>query len=305
MIICPDCGASMSEPNVLACTGCGWKGEKTNGVAVYLSTRDREDPILREYFENYDRISADDLRSSILDERYLENQARNLARYIPELRNRRVCDVGCGKGYLARQLVACGAERMTVVDLAMGYLRRMSDEAFIPVLANAENLPFADAFDIIAATDIMEHVLNVGSFIYALNRALVIGGEAYIRVPYRENLLPYSPHLDCQYRFVHLRSFDVDTLRVYFESAGFVIDGFRFDGYWLQRPQGFWQSGWLRQRLYQRFERVATKRLRHYTDVTSWNQWLARMLMVPLEIVVIARKVHSIEKQGKGAYVLR
>jgi SAM-dependent methyltransferase len=271
---------------------------------VYLSTRDRQDPILREYFENYDHISADDLRSSILDERYLENQARNLARSIPELRNRRVCDIGCGKGYLARQLVARGADRMTVVDISIRYLQRMSEEAFIPVLANAENLPFANAFDIVAATDIMEHVLNVGSFMYALNRALVVGGKAYVRVPYRENLLPYSPHLECQYRFVHLRSFDVDTLRVYFESAGFAVDGFRFDGYWLHRPQSFWQSG-RRRMVYERFQRLAGKRLHHQTDVTSWNQWLARLLMVPLEVVVIARKVQSIEKHGKGNYVLR
>ena len=304
MIICPDCEAPIAAPDVLICQGCTWKGETRDGVAVYLSTRDREDPILREYFDNYDRISADDLRNSILDERYVENQARNLASYIPELRDRRVCDIGCGKGYLARQLVDRGAAPMTVVDLSMAYLRRMSAEAFIPVLANAENLPFADAFDIIVATDIMEHVLNVGSFVYALNRALAVGGTAYIRVPYRENLLSYSPHLECEYRFVHLRSFDVDTLRVYFESAGFAIDGFRFDGYWLQRPQRFWQTGW-RQHLYRKFQRAATKRLQHYTDVTSWNQRLARLLMVPLEVVVIARKVQSIQKQGKGAYVLR
>lgn len=304
MMICPDCVAPMTEPDVLACRVCGWKGETRDGVPVYLSTRDRQDPLLREYFANYDDISADDLRESILDERYLENQARNLARCIPTLHNRRVCDIGCGKGILARQLLARGANPMTVVDLSLGYLRRISGGAFHPVLANAENLPFADAFDIVTATDIMEHVLNVGSFIYSLNRALAIGGTAYVRVPYRENLLPYSPHLECQYRLVHLRSFNVDTLRVYFESAGFTIDGFRFDGYWLQRPQPFWQAGW-RHTLYQRFQRAATTRLTHYTDVTSWNQWLARMLMVPLEVVVTARKVKAIEKQGKGSYALR
>jgi SAM-dependent methyltransferase len=304
MIICPDCGAPMSEPDALACAACGWKGENRDGISVYLSTRDRQDPIFKEYLEGYDRISADDLRSSILDERYLESQARNMARHIPGLRHRRICDIGCGKGYLARQLVAGGADRLTVVDLSMAYLQRMSAEPFIRVLANAENLPFAEAFDIIVTTDVMEHVLNVGSFIYALNRALVTGGTAYVRVPYRESLLPYSPHLECEYRFVHLRSFDVDILRIYFESAGFVIDGFRFDGYWLQRPRAFWQSGW-RKDLYRRFQREATKRLHHYTDVTSWNQRLARLLMVPLEILVSARKVHSIEKTGKGAYALR
>lgn len=306
MIICPDCGGSLPELNTLTCADCGWKGENRDGVAVYLSTRDRQDPILREYLENYDRISADDLHSGILEERYVENQARNLVRQIPELRKRRVCDIGCGKGHLARQLVARGADCVTVVDIAMAYLRRMSDDSeFVPVLANAENLPFADAFDVIAATDIMEHVLNVGSFMYSLNRALVVGGSAYVRVPYRENLLSYSPHLDCEYRFVHLRSFDADILRLYFEAAGFEVEGLRFDGYWLQRPQRFWQVGRLRQHVYQRFQQAATRRLPHYTDVTLWNQSLARLLMVPLEIVVIARKVKNIEKQGKGAYVLR
>jgi hypothetical protein len=89
-----------------------------------------------------------------------------------------------------------GAESVTVVD------RRMADSRFAPVLTNAGDLPFAEAFDIVTATDIMEHVLNVGSFISSLNGALVVGGDAYVRVPYPEDLLPYSPHLDCEYRFV-------------------------------------------------------------------------------------------------------
>ena len=117
MIICPDCATGMCERDSLNCKDCGWKGEKRDGVTVYLSTRDRQDPILREYFENYDRISADDLRSSILDERYLENQARNLARSIPELRNRRVCDIGCGKGYLAKEGLILTAEGVEWVRL--------------------------------------------------------------------------------------------------------------------------------------------------------------------------------------------
>lgn len=48
-----------------------------------------------------------------------------------------------------------------------------------------------------------------------------------------------------------------------------------------------------------------TKRLKHQTDVTVPNRWIAGLFMPPLKIVVIARRTHRIEKQANRAYMLR
>src|SRR3546814_19104338 len=64
-----------------------------------------------------------------------------------------------------------------------------------------------------------------------INRALVMGGRAAIRVPYREGLLNYSPHRGYGHQFGHLRSFNEDILKIYLEQVGFRIVASHLDGY--------------------------------------------------------------------------
>jgi SAM-dependent methyltransferase len=296
MLICPDCGVQLSDQEALGCVKCGWQSEVMDGIPVYLSSEDRRDPVLHEYLENYARIADDDLIESIQDERYLEYQAANLAECVRTFPGAVVCDIGSGKGYLARALLDRGLGQLTVVDISVAYLHRLRETLGIrPVLANAENLPFQEAFDVVATTDVMEHVLNVGSFLYSLNRALKTDGRAYVRVPYRESLLGYSPHLGCPYRFVHLRSFDESILRDYFDVAGFEVEGFRYDGFWLDIWRPFWTKTNARKRVIETFLTWARRRLQHPTEITRWKSWLVGIFLRPVEISVIARKVKRLE----------
>ena len=305
MMICPDCALALSETDLLRCSTCDWQGEMREGIPVYLSRRDRKDPTLKEYLENYRRLSDDDLEKSILDERYIENQAANLASCVGNLEGTEVCDLGTGKGLLAKALLARGAKRVTVIDISLSYLDRLREVPNIrPILANAENLPFFETFDVVVSTDVMEHVLNVGSFLFALNLEVKKGGVVYIRVPYRESLLRYSTHLGCSYRFVHLRSFNKDTLRIYLEDAGFVIKEFRLDGFNLSTPRKFWMSTGKRSAWYSFFQSTVTRWLSHPTNVTLWNSRLAGLFMPPLEIIAIARKQSRIDKLPNGGFTL-
>lgn len=296
MVICPECAERLPGRQALACAKCGWEGTSREGIATYLSKRDREDPVLREYLENYDRIAADDVIESIQDERYLHYQALNLADVVGRLDGMNVCDVGCGKGFLAQALLAAGPTTLTVVDIAMTYLRRLATEHRLePIVANAENLPFREAFDVIVTTDVMEHVLNVGSFLYSVNRALKPGGRAYVRVPFREHLLGYSPFLGCPYRFVHLRSFDRSILRTYFRTAGFAVERFRLDGFSLNVPHTVWSRGSIRRRLFAAYSRLVTGWLGDPCKVTRWRRLPVRLFLRPIEITTVARKVRGLE----------
>ncbi len=300
--VCPDCEATLTTGELL-CSACGWKGCHRDRVEVWFGKHDYSDPVLQQYFANYDRVAADDLDGGILDSRYVANQARNMARYVGRIDGLDVCDVGCGQGLLTRQLAKGSARSLTVVDISMAYLNRFDDLPEVRLVqANAENLPFREAFDLVVTTDVMEHVLNLGSFLLSLNRALRPGGRAYVRVPLRENLLAYSPHLGCRYSFVHLRSFNRSSLRECLVGAGFEIEKSWTDGFILGRPQAFWQRGLHRQRVYNSFQKWIAAHLADPADVTTWPAWFAQLFMPPLEIVVQAQKTGRIERVGEVGF---
>jgi len=303
VLICPDCASPIAAAETAACAACGWAAETIEGVACFLSRRDRSDSLVAQYVDNYDEIARDDLDSSLVDERFIDNQAKNIAAGARLADGEKICDIGAGKGYLVRALLDGGAAQVTAVDLSLPYLRRFKSEPrILPIVANAENLPFSEEFDTIFCTDVMEHVLNLGSFLFSLNRALKLGGRAHVRVPYLENLMGYSPHLGCRYRFVHLRSFDRPLLRRTFSEVGLAPERFRLDGYSLGSPQPFWMRTRWPAAGYERLRRLALRHIEHETDVTRWPPWLARIFMRSTMITVTVRKRAGVVPRASGGY---
>jgi SAM-dependent methyltransferase len=299
MLVCPACAASLSPS--LSCTGCDWQGSYREGVPVLLPHRELNDPVSVSYSDNYDRIARDDLDAKVMDERYIENLSTNFCNAIGGLAGAEVCDIGAGKGHLVRKLLARGAAAVVAVDISLPYLARLVGERGVsPVLANAEALPFAKHFDIVAATDILEHVLNPGSFLYCANRALRPGGTFHVRVPYRENLLSYSPHFGCPYRFVHLRTFDRQLLRQALEEAGFAVERMWLDGYMAGEARPFWQNGYLRQKLYLGFKAGSRRRGRNPADLTLRPHGLRPVFLRPTVIIATARKLHDLVPAAGG-----
>jgi len=291
-LACPACAAAIEGGEAWQCKSCGWRAELENGVVVLVTQADRQDPILGSYFSNYDQIAKDDLDQPILDLKYVEHQAANMLRHVGDVKGRDVLDVGCGRGVLTRAFGSAGARSVVAVDISMDYLSRLSSvQGVTPVLANAESLPFIDSFDVLASTDVMEHVLNLGSFLVCANRALKTGGRAVIRVPLEENLTRYSAQAGCKYRFVHLRSFDRRLLHRTLRDCGFEVESSHVDGFSVYTPQPFWMAGPRRKRLYIGLQGWLVGRMSHASNVTAWPARFASLFMKPQEAVVVARKV--------------
>lgn len=293
--ICPNCQARKLDTESLVCADCNWKARNENSVTSFLSDRDLSDPVMRSYYENYDEISDDDLQTPILEERYVEIQANRLLRYltkdIGDLTDFEACDLGSGRGLISRGLVDLGVRSVVAVDISAAYLEKLRGIPKIkPVLANAENLPYADTFDLIVTTDVMEHVLNVGSFLFCANTSLRLGGWIVVRVPYRENLLQYSHQHGCKYRFVHLRTYDHQTLIDALEYAGFSVQKVRYDGFFPDRPNAFWTQTNARASLYGRIRDRIQQRIGDTIEFARLPNIIARPLMQPVEIVAIAKK---------------
>lgn len=262
MILCPDCRLELNI-NTL-CHNCDWELDYHDGIANLL--KNKLSTVMQEYFNNYDRISNDDLKISIQPKNALEQQARTVANTCKVEPNDRVCDIGGGQGFLSRELKKKGVSDITVIDIAIPYLKKLKND-FKAIIADAENIPFQEEFDIIYATDILEHVINMGSFLYCVNVALKPKGKFIVRVPVDENIMAYSPHLGCKYDFVHLRSFNKSLLKKQLRDAGFKIVKTKYEYYWYNIPKNYILKNKLLNKVYDKILTV-------YSDYFSRNNYL-------------------------------
>lgn len=293
MFICPDCRHPIETTD--QCSSCGWKGKTFGSIKCMLSSSDMDDHVFQQYHENYENIAHEDIETSILEERYVSLLADRIVHLSPSMKDKKVCDVGSGKGFLLRRIQQEKPSYLAAVDISLNYLKSFEDPIHT-FQANAENMPFENMFDIVTCTDVMEHVINVGNFLHSLNKAIKIGGYAIIRVPYKENLLNYSMHHGCKYQFAHLRDFNKENLKRLIHYAGFKTIKTYTEGFSIQIPQEFWWKGYNRKVIFSKIQAYIRKNLiTHDEDINRWNPHLSRLFLKPLELIIIAQKKEDLK----------
>jgi SAM-dependent methyltransferase len=301
---CPECFAAQSA-GFARCMACGWESRAIGELLDVFAAKDREG--LADYTEHYDALAEQDLSTSVLPRAYLGAQAGRALDLLGRLEGMRGLEVGVGQGFLLQEAESRGAQ-MTGIDVARSYLQSVRSRTRAQLfLGSGERLPFLGSFDFITATDVFEHVLNPGAFLFSVNRALRNGGRFLLRVPYRENVLTYAPQYGCTIPYAHLRSFNGPLLRDLLGHAGLKTEQMLLDGFSLGIPQP-WMSG------------GETRLSRWYLRLQQWLQrtgrddpariarlpgWLARLAMRPTEICVVARKVGNLVKDVNGNVVIR
>jgi SAM-dependent methyltransferase len=145
----------------------------------------------------------------------------------------RVLDLGVGDGAFAAALIAAGA-RVAGADVAEEALRRArlrAPGADLRRVAEGAPLPFEeDAFDVVWAGEVLEHVADVVGLLADVRRVLRWGGTLLATTPYHGRaalvalaLRPgraYREHFDP--RADHLRFFTARSLRELVGGAGFA-----------------------------------------------------------------------------------
>jgi 2-polyprenyl-3-methyl-5-hydroxy-6-metoxy-1,4-benzoquinol methylase len=287
MILCPECRRPYADLNASACLFCDWRMEHDNGLPIMLAARDRHDPTFAQYIDNYDVIARDDLEETIQDPDFLKVQTDQLAALVQPVHGLDVCDVGVGQGGLVNRLEGHGAASVTGVDIATAYLRRLHGGHARLLVANAENLPFRNEFDVLVAADVFEHVLNPGDFLISAHEALRRNGRFVVRVPNQEDLRSYGQLWDSPYRFVHLRSFTRDTLRLMLEQAGFRVERLVPDGFMRERVRPVIQRN---RHMYRAFNRFMDHRHPRPAQVCRIDAWVDRAVLIPSTLTAIARR---------------
>lgn len=292
MIICPDCFAKFDPVVDVKCLQCGWLVENGSGIFNMLSSADRRDSFFRSYVDLYETIAKSELAAPVNSDYYVKSMAKRTASLLGNLETKSVCDVGAGKGFLLQEVLNKRPNRVTAIDIATNYLKQIKSTEVTRIVANAENLPFEDEFDIAVSTDVMEHVLNVGSFMYGINRMLKDHGLFVVRVPYREDLLQYGRHGGSPYPFTHLRTYNLDLLKHQVGQAGFQSIKVMFDGFQPAYPRSFFRSG-IGKAI---FKKLVTDRYPDYWSVTGISDRLGATLMRPIEVNMVCRKIATLTK---------
>ena len=272
----------------MTCQNCGWEGSSTGGVPVLLSARDRDSELFGRYLTNYDRIAVDDLNVGIQAGTLQQFFNDQLLGYLGSVAGLRVCDVGIGKGILFEELRRRGPASLIGVDISMPYLERFAQAPDVNVvLANAENLPFRDAFDLVIATDILEHVMNVGDVMISIRESLATRGRLVVRVPYKDDMLQYARLNGCPYDMVHLRNFAQDNLRDLLTRTGFVVERLHYDGFAPTRARPWLQRTTVSTRL---LNALGERVLGGQEGLERMNPRIGRLLMEPIVVTAVTRR---------------
>lgn len=179
----------------------------------------------------------------------LEKVAHTLASRVPA---GRVCDLGCGNGFLADLLATRGYEVVGVDAseslLSIARKRPGAHKISYQRIVFGESLDAIDgvgSFDAAVSVDVIEHLFRPVSLIDAAFEILKPGGVFLVCTPYHgylKNLAisllgKWDAHHHVHFDGGHIKFFSVKTLRNMMERR-FTVEGFEHHG----RTPGLWKN---------------------------------------------------------------
>lgn len=174
---------------------------------------------MKDYYEDlWERLPEQ------LDPPYLEVRRRFLREHVHV--GDRALDLGCGNGAFTDLLARAGAEPLGV-DVAEAALRRAraAHPGIRFVLAPVEGpLPLEDvAFDVVWATEVIEHVADTARWLSEIRRVLRPGGQLLVTTPNHGRLAILVGGLEryAQPLSDHLHLYTAKSLRQLLEEFGF------------------------------------------------------------------------------------
>ena len=215
MILCPSCGAKNIHAE-RGCSRCGFFPAHVDGYLAWApELAKHNDGFPEESFEGLARVEAGNFWF----------RARNaivlwaLRKYFSGFQS--LLEVGCGTGFVLSGISQAFPEAKTVgseiytAGLAFAAKRVPGVEL---VQMDARKLPYEAEFDVVAAFDVIEHILEDELVLQNFHRAIKPGGGCLITVPQHQWLWSPVDEAAC-----HQRRYSRDELHAKVEAAGFRV----------------------------------------------------------------------------------
>ncbi len=185
---------------------------------------------IRRYF-NYKRTTNPDSYAGSGTWKYIAHFLRGRL----NITGKTILDIGCGSGHLLRQLRDLGGicYGIEISEKSIQDSEEINTTNITVKKATAREIPFPNnQFDIVFATDVMEHILDedVRKIMLEIQRVIKRDGHLVVLVPYEtveyfRNSQGICPECGAIFnRNQHVRRFDVGTLRSFFEAYGFKAE---------------------------------------------------------------------------------
>lgn len=155
-----------------------------------------------------------------------------VAQFSPYRRTNRLLDIGCGAGSLLKAAGRAGwqAEGLDISKTAIDHVRASGFPAFLGQLSDA-NYPGAH-FDVVTASELMEHVPDPESLVAEIARILRPGGLWWATTPHATGLS--SQLLGLKWSVIsppeHLHLFSINGIKILLLNHGFHSVRIRTEG---------------------------------------------------------------------------
>ena len=181
--------------------------------------RNRYGPAIREYYEDLWERLPDSLRAPLFERRLGFLLAGVSA-------GDRVLDVGCGTGEFAAAAAGCGASviGVEVAEAALTRARSRHPGVSFQLVPFDGALPFeVGAFDVVWASEVIEHVADTARWLSEVRRVLAPAGRLLVTTPSHGRLRVFLGGVE---RFSeplgdHLHLYTARSLRVLLDEFGF------------------------------------------------------------------------------------
>lgn len=215
MIVCPSCGA-LSIHDEKGCTQCGFVPTRVDGFLAWApELAKHNDGFHEESFEGLARVETGSfwfrVRNAII--------IWALRKYFPAFGS--LLEVGCGTGFvlsgIAQAFPGTSITGSEIYTAGLTYAaNRMPGVELLQM--DARKLPYESEFDVVAAFDVIEHILEDELVLQNFHRAVKPGGGCLITVPQHKWLWSPVDEAAC-----HQRRYTAQELHAKIEAAGFTI----------------------------------------------------------------------------------
>lgn len=198
------------------CPACGYRPKNLNGFPAYA-------PELAHEGAGFDSTYFPVLAQN--EEASFWFRARNklilwaLGRYCEGFKS--YMEIGCGTGYVlsgvARQFPNSIHYASEVFVAGLDFAKKRVPSAAL-IQMDARRIPYADAFDVIGAFDVVEHIKEDELVLAQVHKALKPGGHLLLTVP--QHMWLWSPSDDYA---CHERRYSAQELHKKLHAAGFKL----------------------------------------------------------------------------------